>query len=146
MQGMHIRHTITCLGATVTLQDISKIAARFFAVRWEVISSKSKSKVDFFIRWERHDGTAFLHRILLILLCVPCQSNFTVVRITKLCKVIRQFFSTNYPPFFQLFSPDYTTGLVGNAEEILRADSGVALAGIFSPVPVCYMEEQNRHR
>jgi hypothetical protein len=135
MQVIFIRQTITCFDATVTLQDISEIAAGLFAVRWDVIRSKSKYKADFVVRWERHVA-ALLHLILLILFSVPFQSACVDLRITKRCGVIRQIVGANYPPFVQVFPFDFTIGLVGNAEEILRADCGVALGGIFSPVPV----------
>ena len=72
MQSMYIGQMITGLGATVTLQNVSKTAAGLFAVRWKVISSKSKSKVDLIVRWKRPDETAFLHLVFAVLFSVPC--------------------------------------------------------------------------
>ena len=72
MQGMYIGQMVTGLGATVTLQNISKTTARLLAVRWKVISSKSKSKVDLIVRWKRPDETTFLHLVFAVLFSVPC--------------------------------------------------------------------------
>ena len=71
MQGMYIGQMVTGLGATVTLQNVSKTTAGLLAVRWKVISSKSKSKVDFIVCWERPDETVFLH-LVFVLFSVPC--------------------------------------------------------------------------
>ena len=115
MQSMHIRQTITCFAGTETLQDISEIAAGLRAVRGNIIRFKSKREVDLFLGCERHYKTA-LFRILLILISVPYQSNFSVVRITKLCEVICFFYGADYRPFVQVCSFNNTTGWVGNTE------------------------------
>ena len=140
MQGMYIGQMVTGLGTTVTLQNISKTTAGLLAVRWKVISSKSKSKVDFIVHWKRPDETTFLHHVFAVLFSVPCYFAFLLVRIAKLYEVVRQFFGANYPPLVQIFSFDNTSGLIGNTEEILIADGRVALGSIFSPVPVWQSE------
>ena len=136
MQGMHIRQTVTCFSAAITLHKISEIAAGLSAVRWKIIGSKSKSKVDLVLRWERHDHSALRHRVFLISFRISCQSTFPLVRIAKRCELIRQFTGANYPPICKNFSFDNATVLVCNAEVILRADSGVALVRTFRPVPI----------
>ena len=137
MQGMDVGQAITSRGATVSLQDISETAARFFAVRWKIVSCKSKSKVDFVDRWERHGPTFLLHLVFFVAFSVPDQCIFPLVRVAKLCAVVRQLFGAYNPPFVQIFSFHNTAGLVGNSKVILRANTkAVALGRTFSPVPI----------
>ena len=134
---MHVRQAIASLGTTVSLQDISETAGRVFAVRWKIVTFKSKSKVDFVDLRERHDPTFLLHRIFFLAISVPDQMTFLVVRIANLCEVICQFCGTYNRPVFEVFSFDNTICLVGNAEVILGADVAVAFRLDFSPVPIC---------